>query len=415
MIFNSDTNQIAFVDYDDETEEVDEQKHYLELVADVKKMMAKIKNTPNENFPDFLWEPAQNNFTDEGNIDYHQYISMGLGKYHVENGSEILRAINKVKNSYKNYFKYLDALEVYQRYYDFVEDTYGSFEFLIDLSKDGLTNFPVRRKPKLKGGKKSRKYLLEINVPISRIDRTQGLTDEQIGKIASELPDQIELYDDYYEYITYLSKFNRQEELRLQRTNRVKGFRKTSSVSMSNENNAILDYLTGENSSVNQFGAIGNRPLSDDLEAFHEYDGYNDDLKRYFMGLRTPNYSIHPDMGILVDSLRDDDSCELYTTLAKNGYDVGIILDNSSMDKEAVKMIKDGIGLPDENISSKKAKKLKKEREKANKKLYNALSANESVRDILTKNRVHFDVNEQMFSFTSKDPDMVGLNMFGGD
>lgn len=414
MIFNSDTKQISFVDFDDETEEVDERQHYLDLVSDVKKMMAKIKNTPNENFPSFLWEPAQNNFTDEGNIDYHRYISMGLGKFHVENGSEILRAINKVKNSYKNYFKYIDALEVYRRYYDFVEETYGSFDMLINLSKDGLTNFPIRRKPKLKGGKKSRRHLLEIKVPVSRIDRSQGLSDAQIAQLASELPDQIDVYEDYYEYVNYLSAFNRKEELRLQKVNRVKGFRKTSSVT-TNENTAIMDYLTGGDSSINQFGAIGSRPLSDDIEAFHAYDDYNDnpDLKKYYMGLR--DYKIDPDLGILVDSLRDDDSMELYETLANNGYNVGIILDNSTMSKKAVKMIKDNIYSPDENISAKKAKKLKKKREKANKKLYGALSANESVRDILTKNRVHFDVNEQMFSFTSKDPDMVGLNMFGGD
>lgn len=403
MIFDPNTKQISFADYDDEEEEVevDDRQHYLDLVNDVKSMMKKIHNTPNENFPDFLWGPVQNTFTDEHSYDSYPYIDMGLGRVHVENGAEIMQSIAKVRNRYKNYFDYIDALEIWMRYYDFVEETYGSFDFFASLVEDGSTAFPLRRKPKLKNGKVY-KQLLELNVPISRINREDGNSDAEIAMICSQLPDQIEIYEDYYEYMTFLSDINAKEEERLQRANRVKGFRKTSSVNNS-EMNAIVDYLSGEDSSrsTNNFGAISARPLSEEIEAFHEYDGLNDDLKRDAMGLRS-QIRVDANYGMLISTGQTQDDIDVYSALHAAGYDVGMMLNNTTMDKKAVKLITGSIGY-DEELSPKKAKKMKKKREKENRKLYKQLTANEGVRDILTKNRVSFSAEDNMISFTAKD------------
>ena len=282
MIFDRDQNKFSFASFELDEEEIDPKQHYNDLVADVKSMMTKVSKAPDENFPGFLWEPVQNDFTDEGFEDNHKYIDMGLGDVEEENGTEIMQSICRLRNRYKNYFDYIDALDVWQRYYDFVEDTYGSFEFFAEMVEQGNISFPLKRKPKLKNAKKNR-HLLEINVPISRINREDGLTDEQIKELGEELPEQLEIYEDYYEYITQLAKFNKKEEQRMERESRVRNYRKTSAIGTP-EANAIMDYLSG-NISQDNYGISRNRPLADDIVAFHEYDGYDEDFESVIAGL----------------------------------------------------------------------------------------------------------------------------------
>ena len=399
MIFDPESNQISFACDDEENEEIDPREHYNELVNDVKNMMRKIHKAPNENFPGFLWEPVQNDFSDEYSIDKHTYIDMGLGKVEFNNGGEIMDSIRDLKNRYKDYFEYIDALDRWKQYYNFIEDTYGNFDFFADMAINGGTSIPFKRKPKLKNAKKN-KYLLEINVPISRIDREDGLTDDQIKELGDGLPDQIEIYEDYYEYITLLADFNKKEEKRLQRENRIRNYRKTSSVGTP-DSDAFMAYINGEVSSSNYGASINRRPLSDDIEAFHEYDGLDEDLKRDAMGLRNKPV-MDMSYGVLMETGQTKDEIEVYTELAKAGYEVGIMMKKSNMDRKAVKMITRSVGIEDD-VSPKKAKKLKKKRMKEERKLYESLSANESVRNILTKNRVSFNAEDSMLSFTLKD------------
>lgn len=402
MIFDPDSKQISFACFDDDDEEVvDERAHYLELVEDARTMMKRIMRTPNENFPSFLLEPVQNTFTDSESKLGVSYIDMGLGKVHVENGAEIMQSINGLRNRYKDYFEYMDALATWQRYYDFVEETYGSFEFFASLVEEGVAALPLRLKPKFKNAKKNR-HLLEIDVPISRIDRSQGISDEEFAKICSEIPDQIEIYEDYFEYIETMAEFNKAAEEKLMRDNRVKGFRKTSSVNATSSDTAIMEYLSGGYSTTNRSGIVRDRPLCDDIEAFHEYDGLSEDLKQDAMGLRNRVYT-DLNLGVLMSTGQTQDDIEVYTALNAAGFDVGAILDDTTMDKKAVKLIKNSIPGLDTNVSAKKAKKMKKKRKKMEKELYDQMAANESVRGILTKNRIEFNAEDNMISFTAKD------------
>lgn len=403
MILNDTNGQISFASYEpDEEDIVDPKKHYAELVADVKSMMKKIVKAPNENFPDFIWSPVQNDFSDEFHKDNHQYISLGLGLIKIENGGEIMDSVKKLKNRYKDYFEYLDAVAVWDRYYDFIEETYGSFEMFGQMVESDMTAVPFKRRPKLKNAKKNR-HLLEINVPISRIIPEDAMSDEDQAEIASQMPDQIEVYEDYLEYINFLYKANKKQEFKMQRDNRIRNLRKKSSVSGSSEMSAIIDYLSDGNSAVTNFGASNlNKPLCDDIEAFHEYDGLNDDLKADAMGLRRGKIYTDPNYQIIVESGQTQDDVDVYSALYAAGFEVGAMLNKSNMKREAVKMITRSIGM-EENISEKKMKKLKKKRAKKERKLYETLQSNEEVRSILTKNRVSFDPSESMISFTLKD------------
>ena len=89
-------------------------------------------------------------------------------------------------------------------------------------------------------------------------------TDEQIKELGDEMPEQLEIYEDYYEYITFLSKYNRKEEERLQRENRIRNYRKTSAIG-SPEQNAIMDYLSGS-ISENNYGMLQHHQTKDDYD-----------------------------------------------------------------------------------------------------------------------------------------------------
>ena len=241
---------------------------------------------------------------------------------------------------------------------------------------------------------------MEIDVPLSRINREDGLTDEQIKELGDEFPDQIEIYEDYFEYITYLAEFNAKEEKRLARESRIRNYRKTSAVSTP-DFSAINDYLSGSNNQSN-YGINQNRPLSDDLNASEEYAGYSDDLKKDLMGLRN-TIKMDPDYRILCSYGQDRDTYEVYSALAQAGYDVNGMLDTSSMDRKAVKLIQKAVPSLQEDLTPKQLKKMKKRRKKKDKELTERLFANESGRNILTKNRVSFNVEDNMMSFTLKD------------
>ena len=402
MIFDPETRHISFACEDDEDEEevVDPRQHYLELVDDARDVMRRVMRTPNENFPDFLWEPSHNEFNNELAENPKRYIEMGTGKIEVINAGEIIRSIRGLKNKYKDYFDYIDALDVWNRYCYWIETEFGDFEFFKELVKSGSTAVPYKRKPKL-ANKAGNKYLKNITVPISRINREEGLSDEAFAEICRNLPDQLEVYEDYYEYITLLEDFNKKEEVRMQRENRIRNYRKTTSIGTP-EADAVMRYLSGDRNVDNYGQSAFNRPLTEEIEYFHEYDGYDEELKKDLMGLRQSAY-IDPNTGIWMQTNREKDSIDVFSEMAKNGWDVGAAMESSDMSKSAKKMIRRNAGFSEEEMSPKKAKKLRKKRRKNNQKLYESLSANEGVRDLLTKNRVSFDPDENMISFTLSD------------
>lgn len=398
MVFDSDNKQITFAAFDDEEEEiVDETQHYRDLVTEMRMIMKRIKITPNENFPEFLWNPNQNDFSEGQFRDTHMYLKMGLGMIEVENGAEIMRSVSQMNTRKKDYFDYVDSLEIWERYYDFIVETYGSFKTFVEMVDNGETELPLVKKPKLKKAKKNR-HLLELKVPVSRIDRSLGVSDEMLKQLGSELPDQFELYEDYEEYSKYLHKYNKKEEHRLQRKSRMGGFYKVTSVS--NNDDAILEYLSNP-SKISDNGIPKTRGLCEDVEIMHEYDGYPEDIKERMLGLHR-TVVIDQTYGHLRETSTHDNDMDVLTALNEGGWDVGGIIQNSGMDKKAKKMYSSEFGCLEE-VSPKKAKKMKKKREKAERVLYDTLSSNESIRNILSKNRVEFDAAENMITFTSKD------------
>lgn len=403
MIFEHNPNEVKYMDEEDE-EEVNPREHYQELVEDTSKVLKRVKITPNDNFPEFLWTPVQNDFTEDNIPDNHNYIDIGLGKIDIGTDQEIVESIRGLRNRYKDYFQYLDALEVWYRYYDYIEQYFGSFDIFMELVQSGETVIPFKRKPKLKSAKKN-KYLVNLTVPISRINREDGLTDTQIAELASEMPDQLDVYEDYYEYSNYLAKFNASEERRLAREYRMRNYRRTKSTG-NTDADLLCKYINTIESSSSRNAGMYNKPLSDDLDIAHEYDEYNEDVREYLLGLNMnrkiyidPNYQIFREIG----NEKNQNEIDLYTAMYEAGYDISTFAKNSSTDRKAVKMITKQIMQNDPNISAKKAKKLKKKRLKAEKKLNDVLYANEEVRNILTKNKVSFDPEENMLSFTMKD------------
>lgn len=381
---------------DDEDDHIDPKQHYAELVEDARTMMKRVMRTPKEAFPEFLWDPGQNDFTDEGFVDNHLYIEIGLGRIEKKNGVAIMQAASHLKSRYKNYFDYIDALAVWQDYREFIEDIYGDFRCFSEMVEAGQVNYPLKNKPKLKNAKKNR-HLLEIKVPISRINPDEIFTDEQFKQLGDAMGPQIEIYDDYYEWMDICSEINVKEEQRIRRKERIRNYRKTSAFG-DFELNTINKYLSGDGFMIYNDG-ITYRPLSEDLEAMHEFDGLNEDLKRDAMGLRHKSY-VNPEYKIITETGQTEDEVDVYSTLAANGWDINGMLSSATMDKKSMKAIRRAIPGLEEEMSPKKAKKLKKRRKRYERVLYETLSANEEVRNIMTKNRITFSPEDNMLSFT---------------
>ena len=79
------------------------------------------------------------------------------------------------------------------------------------------------------------------------------------------------------------------------------------------------------------------------------------------------------------------------------------MVESSTMDRKAVKLIEKAAPMMDDDLPLKKRKKLKKQRKKTEQSVIDRLYANESARNILTKNRVSFDADDNIMSFTLKD------------
>ena len=93
-------------------------------------------------------------------------------------------------------------------------------------------------------------------------------------------------------------------------------------------------------------------------------------------------------------------SCARGDFNSDSDVDIAIITD---MDRKAVKLIQKAAPDMIDDLSPKKRKKLEKRRKKKDKELTERLYANEVVRNTLTKNRISFDAEENMMSFTLKD------------
>ena len=69
-----------------------------------------------------------------------------------------------------------------------------------------------------------------------------------------------------------------------------------------------------------------------------------------------------PEYRILCSYGQDRDTYEVYSALAQAGYDVNGMLDTSSMDRKAVKLIQKAVPSLQEDLTPKQLKKMKKPR-----------------------------------------------------
>ena len=364
------SNNLIFDDPEIEYE-FDDVKRRAFVKKNVAEIKAQAKICPKEQCAHFIWECHQNDFIDEymereGIPDNHEYLSIATGRVKgYTNGCDILRSINKLKRRYKNYYDWLDALEIWEEYYEYIEGYYGNFEIFKEMAAEGTNEFPYKERPKLKHAKRN-KFLVEMTEPISRINKAEALPREDLKEIVQDFPYQIEIYEDYYESLEIAEEINANQQRQIAQEYRLKNYlreKKSSSYFENNKTSAIMDYFT-TGSTEGLLDRVMPKPLSEDVAAMHQYDGYEPELRDELMGIRRKiKISLdNPDIEEFNEQMdKDYDALDVYSYMAANGWDVGGLIDDSGMDETSVEMFHRKIPqlIEDDSHDVKKMKKLR--------------------------------------------------------
>lgn len=383
----------------DELEEQEAERfEELQEIATEIKQQAKTKS--NESLPGFIWSPVVNLFD-----DCQDYIELAMCSRLPE-----IAAVANIIGKHADYFDYIDALDKWNSYYEWVLDEYGSWESFEEMVKDGIISIPLINAPRLKKTPEN-KGLRKLKCAVSRVDVSGGPSDAELSKILADVTPSIEIYTDEEEYWTHLRDVNRADEARFKAISRVRGLRRIDSRVVADPRaDAIMQFLNRDT-----FLGIDDlfkpKSFAAEMEELHRYDGMSDEEIDALMS-DVPGYGYGVGFGteesIYLDSQRKmivdkrkKESTEIYKLLDAAGFDVGQIINGVQMDKKSRRMIKRDLGL--EGQSEKEIKRLKKERKrkaKADDVLRDRLLSDHRTRDMLMHNKIAYERNDDLLSFT---------------
>ena len=136
--------------------------------------LEQIASKPDEAYPDYLFAPLTNDF----GIDYYN-----LGTIE----DPMVSKARNLRRKYSNYFAYIDALEVYNDYKQYLIDKYGSWGVVKASMKIGTIDDFIPAKPKLKS-KKINKEMLRSGITPSRkiYDIDQSIIHDSISYLPAD-------------------------------------------------------------------------------------------------------------------------------------------------------------------------------------------------------------------------------------
>ena len=387
--------KFSFADFNYSEIEEEEQENLAALKEEAELAIEEAKHIPPETIPAFIWEPMINEF-DDG----ISYVALGMNQQ-----DPVVGRVANMLRKYNSYYDYIDALEVWYEYYDYVCAHFGSFESFAYAVSEGLTSLPMRVMPQLKK-KSENRALSKCNVAISRIRPDEVADTDTIAYLLQFVePVYEEVYEDVVEFDNKYSKLNAPIIRALEQQQRVQNARRYSKVQANPQMDALMQFLQTQTSG--SFGGIYQQgSLMDEVEAMHEFDFEVPDLieDALYRGLPNGGHAIHIDgRHGMYSKDTDKEQLAIYAALSEAGFDVRDVLSHSGMTRQAKKLIMSEITSITGQYSDKQLKKLKKQRAKAQKQFEDRMNANEQVRQMLTKNRINFDRNDDALSFTMSD------------
>lgn len=341
-------------------------------------------------FPDFLFNPLFNEDFIEDYNKTHTLLSDDDDDDDEKERLEYLsKAARKIRKKRKNYEKYLQDVDIYNEYMEALARKYGGWSILKNCINEDLVNELIPPKPELKADRYTKTLLKAGLVPLTKVSEP-------------DFSDFWEIYDLMYGNPEELTQEEIDHKVRKKEKEELK--------------RAFDSYARDER----RTGLFKDMKYNPGFDFIVEY--YNQAAKGYYNTTRDDKYS----MGFvervkeerlnacLPDVYREKEPTELYAIsgarlvskkqseqmeIIKALYEQGFNIDNNSMNKSTVKMVRKELGIkkPMTDKELKKWNKRQKRREREIK------SRDSELSKLLTGNKWTFEDNDDMLSFTLKD------------
>lgn len=393
------TSEYTFAEFDSDDDEEEREERQSEMEQEVAETLVKAESRTNDSLPAFLWTPILNDF-DDG------FLYIKRGSSHI---NEVVSALMNLPNKFRDYYEYIDALALWNEYKAWIEEEYGSWEGFIEASEEGLTTVPVKIEPQLKKTEGNR-ALRKVKVALSRFNPDEAASSDEIRDAITRFEDPIELYEDWAEYEKHIKKLNDSAARKNAVQNRIRNMYRVTYRSMDPQMDAITQFLIGD-TDPDYSGMMKPKSLADEAMAFHDYD-YEDltIIEGDILNIGRASRSVSIDRPYFIDGTSgiwkkkaEEDEAAFWKALNAAGYDAMGAIDGSSMTKQAKRLAIQKLSEATGEYSERQLKKMKKKRKKAEKNLAARMMADEQIRRELTHNKINFERNDELLSFTMDD------------
>ena len=372
---------LFYVNNDTENTLANQKEHLKEIQEIAQESLQIAELAPDELFPDFLWEVQLNLYEND------DYKLRGT----CENPN-VLKAYT-IRRKYSNYWDYIDAMEAYIDYAEYIESAYGSFEMMKNAADQGMSTVYIPKKPKLTN-KKENKNLLKSGFIPSRIEEDfipdSEIINEAIDRIRSN-----EISDDKkYELPKRIIKIHN-----LAQDDKVKSARINSIYARNSGGNlqgmdAIINFLNSANDTDIETRGKTASSFSEEMENLHEFDYVPQEIIDDMFAPKTTFIS----SSFLMNPEKKRQQ-EILEALVKSGYNFLDKAATAGMDKDAVRAVTRkyyNYSENTENLTPKQIKKLKKKEAKRRKKSNERLIGDRRLQDALLRNRAHFSRDDNL-------------------
>lgn len=318
-------------------------------------------------FPEFLWNPLFNEFDEDDGF----YQEIGDEYPYID---DVLR----LKRKYRDFYKWQEAMRIYNDYMYFLETKYGSMAIIKNSIEDGipLDDF-IPSVPKLKRNPTNKQIMKTGAIPTKRtvkaidpddikdivdsiygdmVNTTSCDFDSDSNKKSKEAIRDQEIFD---EIMGVNAMRDRVENVKMKRSAR-----------RTNGNDIIDDFYNSVNR-IN-YDSYGRRRKEDEC-SITELVEHMDDEKYIDPAILAYEHDILTQptaivRGVTVKKERQN-QLDIMKYLLQSGYRIDAIAGASGRDKQAVKMLKMQLGITDAPTTEDMQRMTKKERKKHLKKL----------------------------------------------
>lgn len=353
-------------------------------------------------FPEYLWTPMLNNFGEEDD-----YVGRSVMLERVD------APLRRLRRQYKDYYAYLDAIEIYNAHLDLLVHYFRSESWVRLGISSGIISYPLPIRPTIKMTP-AIKQLLLVGAPIQK-PSPPDFTDEEVQDIYdhySPADPSLDEEDDnaYCVDLKRLPKATR-KAIKTAYSNQVIGERKNNIYRAKGTNDSSMESISrfmGSLSNYN-FDKAGHedvdRPICEIVAEEHKYDYWADELVEDKLAPRVGSF-----VGGVLTTPDQKYIGDLYAYLASEGYSITKQMMNK-LDPMTIRyMYHKSPNFDGERFSplnEKQREKLKKRQKKAAKKeakrKSKQLSAAMEVADILSSGHEIFrGTNGELYSLNDR-------------